>query len=126
MQLLTRPAASGHTDYAANGGDGPCAGWNPNVPGSGTAPGCYAASAAMTDVQSWPRFGARIDPPTGVITAYSQCKIADITDGASNTFLIGEKYMGSDWYYSGTDGADDAGWASGYDYDIDRWVMLEA
>jgi len=121
MQLLARPPATGHTDYAANGGDGPCAGSNPNVPGSGAAPGSYVASGTMSDAQiSAALWGS--NHPTGVINAYSQCKITDITDGASNTFLIGEKYMGPDWYYSGTDGADDAGWASGYDYDVDRWV----
>ncbi len=110
-------------DYAANGGDGPCAGSNPNVPGSGTAPACYSASGTMSDAAiSAVLWGS--SHPTGVVNAYSQCKIADITDGVSNTLLIGEKYLGPDWYFSGTDGADDAGWASGYDYDVDRWVEV--
>ena len=112
------------TDYAANGGDGPCAGSNPNVPGSGTPPGCYASADGMSDAKINHDYLWGNQHPTGVIFAYSQCKMADITDGASNTLLIGEKYINPDYYFNGTDGGDDAGWASGYDYDVDRWVVV--
>jgi prepilin-type N-terminal cleavage/methylation domain-containing protein/prepilin-type processing-associated H-X9-DG protein len=134
MQLTTRPAATGRNDYAANsGGDMPPAsgqsgsggyinsGTNPNVPGSGSAPACYLASSTMTDTAIsavlWGPYH-----PSGVINAYSECKLADIIDGASNTFLIGEKYADPDNYYDGGGSGDDSGWASGYDYDVNRWV----
>ena len=61
--------------------------------------------------------------PNGVVYQRSQCKMADITDGASNTFLIGERNCNPDWYYNGVDYADDQGWIEGYDWDTNRFVL---
>ena len=56
---------------------------------------------------------------------HSQCKIAEITDGTSNTFLLGERHCWPDHYTDGGDGlGDDQGWMEGYDYDNNRWVQL--
>jgi prepilin-type N-terminal cleavage/methylation domain-containing protein/prepilin-type processing-associated H-X9-DG protein len=91
-------ASVGRSDYAANGGvttlvrfDGPTASpppaqtnW-PNVspPGPATASGGTNASS-------------------GVCYVRSQIKVAHITDGPSNTFLFGEKFLNPDHYSDGS------------------------
>ena len=63
--------------------------------------------------------------PTGVIYRHGRSKMAEITDGASNTFLIGERYCWPDHYNDGVDGmGDDKAWIEGYDYDTNRWVQI--
>jgi hypothetical protein len=85
--------------YAANAGDTryyivtPCFG-DPPIPGS------YAAG----DSFNWdPRFGGF----NGICLTHSTVKMADVTDGASNTFLLGEKQVNPDHYLDGQDAGDD-------------------
>ena len=40
---------------------------------------------------------------TGVMYPASKTTMAQITDGASNTYLFGEKYLSPDQYYQGAD-----------------------
>jgi prepilin-type N-terminal cleavage/methylation domain-containing protein/prepilin-type processing-associated H-X9-DG protein len=51
-------------------------------------------------------------------------KTADVTDGTSKTFMIGEKYIRGDNYDGSTDNvnrnSDDRGWTDGFDGDIMR------
>ena len=52
-------------------------------------------------------------------------RIAQITDGTSKTFMIGEKFVRADLYDGfapdgGTNDADDKGWSDGWDYDTVR------
>lgn len=48
------------------------------------------------------------DTMYGVVFHKSQIRVADITDGTSNTYIIGEKYMSTDCYETSTgDGGDD-------------------
>jgi prepilin-type N-terminal cleavage/methylation domain-containing protein/prepilin-type processing-associated H-X9-DG protein len=63
--------------------------------------------------------------PTGVIYRASTVPMAWIKDGASNTFLIGERNLDSDFYLTGGGGSgdhidNDQGWDQGYDYDTIR------
>jgi prepilin-type N-terminal cleavage/methylation domain-containing protein len=46
---------------------------------------------------------------TGVIFAHNQYKLTDIIDGTSKTYLVVEKYVGPDWYRTGTSVGDDQG-----------------
>ncbi len=59
---------------------------------------------------------------TGVMFSGSQIKPADVTDGASNTYLLGEKYLEPDSYDTGTDTGDNEAALIGDDHDITRWA----
>jgi hypothetical protein len=53
-------------------------------------------------------------------------KPEQITDGQSNTLLIGEKYVRPDWYAGGTFVySDDRGWTDGWDPDSKRSTCFQ-
>jgi prepilin-type N-terminal cleavage/methylation domain-containing protein len=49
---------------------------------------------------------------TGICLQRSQIRMRHITDGASKTYLCGEKYLDSTQYYSGNDPGDDQAWCN--------------
>jgi prepilin-type processing-associated H-X9-DG protein len=57
---------------------------------------------------------------TGICYLRSEIRIGDVLDGASNTYLIGEKYLNPDSYEDGSDGADNESMYSGYNNDNHR------
>jgi len=110
------PPLAGKTDYAANGG----------TTGDGNGfygPTSYAAADAFTGAD-WSGSTNKINhvKDTGVVFAHSATTAADITDGTSNTYLIGEKYCDPDHYTDGTPGWDDQSWDIGQDWDTIRWT----
>jgi prepilin-type N-terminal cleavage/methylation domain-containing protein/prepilin-type processing-associated H-X9-DG protein len=123
------PGIVGHNDYASNGGD--CytdpdnpsrAGWSsiytcggPNSPTEVENPPGQIASGARTTFANVAKYA------TGIMFCGSQVTAADVSDGTSNTYLAGEKYMGPDWYNSGTDGCDNGDAFQGENADISRW-----
>ncbi len=52
----------------------------------------------------------------------SEMDIAQITDGTSNTYLVGEKYLNPDDYFTGLDYTDDHSILTGDDYDMHSWT----
>jgi prepilin-type N-terminal cleavage/methylation domain-containing protein len=67
--------------------------------------------------------GIDVTPPSGrdgLIFERSEVKPALIKDGASNTILIGEKYVNLDHYQTGIDGGDNENMYVGNDNDINR------
>ncbi|NLF09586.1 MAG: DUF1559 domain-containing protein [Pirellulaceae bacterium] len=44
---------------------------------------------------------------TGICFQRSEIKISDISDGTSHTYMVGEKYLCADYYFTGQDDADD-------------------
>ncbi len=46
--------------------------------------------------------------------------MGQITDGTSDTYMLGEKYLNPDNYYDGNDNADNETMYAGYDNDISR------
>jgi prepilin-type processing-associated H-X9-DG protein len=58
----------------------------------------------------------------GVFTERSTVKLSEITDGLSNTMLIGEKHLSPSDYETGTDSGDDDSMYTGNDMDVTRWV----
>ena len=59
---------------------------------------------------------------TGVSYTGSMVKMADVTDGASNTYMLGEKYVNPDWYTTGQDLGDNESAMGGDNEDIARWT----
>jgi prepilin-type N-terminal cleavage/methylation domain-containing protein/prepilin-type processing-associated H-X9-DG protein len=61
---------------------------------------------------------------TGVIYMRSQHRIADITNGTSNTYLLGEKYLNPTDYFTGQDLGDEATMVVGSKNDINRLTLI--
>ena len=115
----TYPKGAGRTDYAANcgskGNDTPCFG-----------PSTLAEGDARTEIQ-WERTdtqGNALD--NGISYQRSEVTIADITDGTSLTYMVGERYLNPDLYKTGTAADDDQNLYMGYDWDILRSTHLAA
>jgi len=80
-------------DYAANGGE--------NWLSFGSGPNNLAGAATY----GWPSPTAC----TGIMFSHNRFKFTDVDDGLSNTFMIGEKSIGPDWYTTGQSVGDDQG-----------------
>jgi prepilin-type N-terminal cleavage/methylation domain-containing protein len=95
---INKPDFYARSDYAGNAGD-----------------------QANTAAESW--YASRNQ--TGVIYSESGLNPAQVRDGLSNTYLIGERYINPDFYRGGTSSSDpsnDQGWVAGYDWDNVRWT----
>jgi prepilin-type N-terminal cleavage/methylation domain-containing protein len=57
---------------------------------------------------------------TGICFVRSKVRLAEITDGTSNTFMVGEKHLAVQNYRTGTDGADNENIYVGFDNDMYR------
>ncbi len=102
------PTNVSRSDYAANGGTAYLE--LPNI--TTVAQG----DARRTD------FANIAKKATGVMFSGSQITPADVTDGTSNTYLLGEKYLEPDTYDTGTDTGDNEAALIGDDHDITRWA----
>ena len=51
--------------------------------------------------------GLTLGTVTGITAMHAVIRMSEISDGTSNTFLIGEKYINPDFYYNGRSPADD-------------------
>ncbi len=100
------PTVVARTDYAANGGSGSAIGTQ--------GPASLADGDNST---SW-----RIGEQNGVVYQCSQITIGEIKDGTSNTYMVGERYMNPDQYFTGKDSADDQSLHIGHDQDTIRWA----
>jgi len=86
--------SAARTDYAANSGTS-TSGWWTTVPGSGDP------SFADVPGYKYPNLTGE-----GVIYSLSMVTFAKVTDGLSNTYLLGEKYLNSDNYDNSLEGTD--------------------
>ena len=98
------------SDYAANGGD--------VYSNLGPGPGSYEESES--DGYVWSKYP---DKATGIVFSRSLVRPADVTDGLSNTYFVGEKYLARINYLNGIEDGDDFTMYQGDDMDIVRWTM---
>ena len=124
----------GRSDYAGNSGSSfTFVGYYPTntnpLPGD---PGWYASGppsiAAVENPPGTMTRGAYVSMANvaavanGIFFYGSMIRVRDVTDGTSNTFLAGEKYVGPDWYTTGTDPGDNEDAMMGDNQDITRWT----
>jgi prepilin-type N-terminal cleavage/methylation domain-containing protein len=131
------PVSMARNDYAINGGDvyttpglvgttKPGAKWaagdnwygGPASLADGGVPPC--SSTQLTRVKQ--TFNQVAQAATGVSYCGSLIKLSDVTDGASQTYLLGEKSLCPDYYLNGMDGGDNEEALEGDNEDLARWT----
>jgi hypothetical protein len=101
-------------DYAGNAGDS-MIGAEPNI----IIPSVTDYSGAAT--YNWPTN----KDYTGITYYRSRVAVADVTDGVSNTYMIGEKFLDPDLYSTGEGNADNHSTYQGFDRDVNRWARAD-
>jgi prepilin-type N-terminal cleavage/methylation domain-containing protein/prepilin-type processing-associated H-X9-DG protein len=132
VNVTSKPTSVGRSDYAANGGDtctcastgGP--GWS-SYGGNGDAgPSAVSevvdSSGNMTS-KARSTFSGVAKVANGIVYCGSLIRAADITDGQSNTYLLGEKYANPDFYETGGDQGDNESALIGDNEDNTRWCI---
>ena len=105
-----KPEVLGRGDYAGNMGSVAYTG--------GGSPSSLSDGDAMSEDQWDSSYGTtRFN---GVCHRRSVVTMGMIRDGSSNTYLVGERYLNPDHYYSGQDATDDQNLYVGHDRDVLR------
>ena len=105
------PNVATKADYAANAGDV-----------------VYSVNGPLTlstgDAINWATYSGGSWKPalnsTGVCFLHSEVRLAQITDGTSNTFMVGEKFVQVARYETGSVAGDDQNAYAGYGRDVNR------
>jgi prepilin-type N-terminal cleavage/methylation domain-containing protein len=117
-------------DYAANGGDGEGGIKFPQRDADGKITGYQPiltkGGYATLDNPVLFKFPGEKDQ-SGINFLGAEISIKEITDGTSHVYMVGEKYMNSDFYElestgDGGDGGDNHSCYSGFDWDVIRWA----
>lgn len=104
------PNTVARTDYAINEGD-----WISNTP---------RGPKTLAEGDSRQFKWLDTSKVTGVSAVRFGARLAEITDGTSNTYLIGEKHVGRRSYAAGDDPGYDQSMYSGVDVDVSRWTIF--
>ena len=109
------PTSAGRSDYAICAGTYACqsVSWQPTT---------YAQGSNST-LEQWDTiFESQLD---GICFERSMVTRKQIINGASHTYLVGEKYIEVDLYATGTDWGDNECIYSGFDDDISRQALID-
>jgi prepilin-type processing-associated H-X9-DG protein len=116
MNNYPAPGVVSRTDYAANGGDY----WTEiNLP---LAEYPIDVSSPTAVQNSLPNIGKLAEITSGVMFFCSRIRPVEVSDGTSNTYLLGEKYADHDHYEDGQGAGDNESAIIGDDRDITRWA----
>ncbi len=124
MQVVVRG------DYAANAGDGEGGMKFPVRDAGGKITGYQVVlpplGYALLDNPNLFTFPNQKDQ-SGINFLGAEIAIKDITDGTSNVYMVGEKYVNADQYESDgqADGGDNHSLYQGFDWDINRWATKD-
>jgi prepilin-type processing-associated H-X9-DG protein len=128
------PRVTCKSDYAANGGDyctGPASPAVPGAPFWGQVGNQDSGPPSTTSVENPPgqmtgaaraEFNFVGKYATGIVFVGSMVRMCDVTDGASSTYLLGEKYINPDYYVNGNDEGDNETAFAGDNGDVSRWT----
>ena len=112
------------SDYAANSGDGE-RGMDPwdatsrqYIPVKSKSEWVFYSNYGGSSGNEYPPF----DGQTGINYAGAEIRFKDITDGTSNTYAVGEKYLNAAAYDTGVDPGDNQSMYQGFDWDVNRWT----
>ena len=118
MLNMNQPTAAARTDYAAcmSGGSSNQFRSTPKDVNGG-----FPTTYAEADNDS--RWGDTVFShgkwdPNGVVIPRYPVQLQRITDGTSNTYVVGEKHINSDFYYTGGSRVDDQCLYIGFDQDV--------
>jgi prepilin-type N-terminal cleavage/methylation domain-containing protein len=110
------PDTVARSDYGANGGrtytDPATCGWSVAGPASIADDATLASKAGIMNRVA-----------DGIVYTLSTVSLADVRDGASNTYMVGEKYLDPDFYFNGRDLGDNENMYIGDNADISRWTF---
>jgi prepilin-type N-terminal cleavage/methylation domain-containing protein/prepilin-type processing-associated H-X9-DG protein len=120
------PTMVARSDYATNSGDNftrmdygsGSSGWSAAPPGGMAGP-TTLASGQTPQAVAYLASVARL--ANGIVFPGSMIKLVDVTDGTTNAYLVGEKYVDTDYYGTGQDGGDNEFALLGFDMDTSRW-----
>jgi prepilin-type N-terminal cleavage/methylation domain-containing protein/prepilin-type processing-associated H-X9-DG protein len=125
MRNATTPAAVGHSDYAGNAGTNYSVVWWGSYGGSGeegpASPDVVDNPPGQMTATGRAAFSWAAQASNGVMYCGSMIRMADIGDGASSTYLIGEKYVDPDYYATAEDKGDSGDAFQGDNEDSVRW-----
>ncbi len=114
------PAEAGRADYAANSGTWYNQGGPENSPGGGPSTLDDSDFRWLFLMLERRNNGDRLD---GIMHQRSEISVARVTDGTSNTLMIGEKAHNAEQYETGESGGDNETWCTGFNNDVYRGMI---
>ncbi|MGC4006344.1 MAG: DUF1559 domain-containing protein [Pirellulales bacterium] len=115
---IDKPTTIARTDYAANGGDTGRRSTSTNYGPDEEALKKKVDNAFLSF------FDATDLNAPGIVILVGQVVASSVKDGASKTYLVGERYLYESTYDTGNPADDDQGWDVGYDWDTVRWTNI--